>query len=59
VSLWRVDDRATRDLMVAFYREYLEHGNKALALQRAMRSVRASRPEPRYWAAFTLVGALE
>ncbi|MCK7490619.1 MAG: CHAT domain-containing protein [Comamonadaceae bacterium] len=43
VSLWHTDDRATPDLMVAFYREYLDHGHKALARQRAMRAVRAER----------------
>jgi len=59
LSLWRVDDRSTRDLMVAFYREYLVHGNKGLALQRAMQETRRAYPEPRYWAAFTLVGLAE
>lgn len=59
VSLWRVDDRATRDLMVVFYEEYLQHGNKALALQRAMQQVRARDPDPKYWAAFTLIGVGE
>jgi CHAT domain-containing protein len=59
VSLWNVDDDSTRELMVAFYREYLRHGNKALALQRAMQSTRQHHPEPRYWAPFTLVGLAE
>ena len=59
VSLWKVDDRATRELMTAFYREYIRHGNKALALQRAMRHTRGRFPEPRLWAAFTLVGMAE
>lgn len=58
-SLWRVDDDATGKLMRAFYSEYLDHGNKALALQRAMQAVRRDHPAPRYWAAFTLVGAAE
>jgi CHAT domain-containing protein len=55
-SLWRVDDDATRDLMVAFYKEYLRHGNKGLALQNAMKQTRQQYPEPRYWAAFSLFG---
>lgn len=59
VSLWSVDDDSTRELMVAFYEEYLRHGNKALALQRAMKSTRERHPEPRYWAPFTLVGLAE
>jgi len=59
VSLWRVDDRSTKDLMVHFYRAYLEHGNKGLALQSAMAETRKRYPEPKYWAAFTLVGMAE
>jgi CHAT domain-containing protein len=59
VSLWRVDDRSTKDLMVHFYRAYLEHGNKGLALQRAMAETRKQYPEPKYWAAFTLLGMAE
>jgi CHAT domain-containing protein/Tfp pilus assembly protein PilF len=59
VSLWRVDDRSTRELMVSFYRQYLEHGNKGLALKRAMAEVRGRYPEPKYWAGFTLVGLAE
>jgi CHAT domain-containing protein len=58
-SLWRVDDDATRDLMVAFYKEYLQHGNKGLALQNAMKQVRQQYSQPRYWAAFSLFGMAE
>ena len=59
VSLWRVDDRATKDLMVRFYGHYLEHGNKGLALQGAMAETRKHYPEPKYWAGFTMVGLAE
>ena len=59
VSQWSVSDSATMELMVAFYKHYLEHGNKAIALQKAMQLVRLQ-PEfnhPRYWAPFILIGA--
>jgi tetratricopeptide (TPR) repeat protein len=59
VSQWSVSDSATKELMVAFYQHYLVSGNKAIALQLAMQKVR-SIPEysnPRYWAAFAIVGA--
>jgi tetratricopeptide (TPR) repeat protein len=59
VSQWSVSDSATKELMVAFYQHYLEHGNKAIALQQAMKEVRFQ-PDcshPRYWAAFVVVGA--
>jgi len=67
VSQWSVSDSATKELMVAFYKHYLEHGNKAIALQQAMQQVRdglrLGKPtqleysHPPYWAAFVLVGA--
>ena len=67
VSQWSVSDSDTKELMVAFYERYLEHGNKAIALQQAMQRMRSglspSKPtqsdyrHPRYWAAFVVVGA--
>ena len=56
-SLWSVSDAATRVLMVAFYRAYFETGDKALAMQRAMLSVRGIQEfaSPRYWAPFMLL----
>ncbi len=59
VSLWNIDDQVTKKLMVHFYQNYLKHGNKALALQYAMSSIRQQYPEPKYWAGFTLVGLAE
>ena len=32
ISQWSVSDRATKELMVAFYQNYLTSGNKAIAL---------------------------
>ncbi len=55
-SLWKVDDAATRDLMVDFYRQ-LEVTGKRDALRRAQQKVRDHRPHPFYWAAFQLTGA--
>ena len=45
--------------MVAFYQNYFELGNKEIALQRAIQIVRSKTEysHPRYWAAFSLVGA--
>ncbi|MEN0060856.1 MAG: CHAT domain-containing tetratricopeptide repeat protein [Myxococcota bacterium] len=56
VSLWPVDDATTTDLMVAFYKGYLAHGDKAVALRDAASQVRERHPEPRLWAPFVLVG---
>ncbi len=62
VSLWNVDDEATRLLMKRFYVYWLSSTaphTKAEALQLAQRDVRAlSRfANPKYWAGFQLVGA--
>ena len=62
VSLWNVDDAATRLLMERFYIYWLDplaHNTKSVALQLAQRDVRRrSRfAHPRYWAGFQLVGA--
>jgi CHAT domain-containing protein len=54
-SLWEVDDAATEQLMVSFYRN-LESHDKRAALRLAQIETRASYPQPRYWAAFQIVG---
>ncbi len=43
--------------MVAFYQNYVELKNKAIALPRAMQIVRSKYQHPPYWVAFLLVGA--
>ena len=59
VSLWSVSDAATVELMKTFYQGYIELDDKALALQRAMHTVRQNpqTAHPRYWAPFVVVGA--
>lgn len=54
-TLWKVDDRATRDLMVAFYTN-LRTMEKDEALRRAQLAVKQRYPHPFYWAAFQLTG---
>lgn len=62
VSHWEVSDTATTELIsdtfAALDRPGADVGDRARALQSAMRSVRADRrwTHPAYWAAFTLVG---
>lgn len=57
-SLWQVDDRATRDLMLAFYRN-LSTMDKAQALTQAQQAIKQQFPHPFYWAAFQLTGAAD
>ena len=59
MSLWRIDDEASRDWMIAFYEAYVSHGDKAKALRHAMERTRAHYPDPRYWAGFGLLGLAE
>jgi CHAT domain-containing protein len=55
-SQWQVDDEATRQLMVAFYKAMKAGMTKDDALRAAMLAVQTSKPSPYYWAAFELIG---
>jgi CHAT domain-containing protein/tetratricopeptide (TPR) repeat protein len=59
VSLWAVDDAATAELMVEFYDQWRQTGDKAQALRQAMLTTMQNHPDPRLWAAFTLIGEAE
>ena len=59
-TLWSVDDRLTRPLMIEFHREYLKTGDGPGALRaaqiRLIRSADAAERSPAAWAAFRYVG---
>jgi CHAT domain-containing protein len=58
-SLWKVDDRASAELMKIFYREMLKEKQRPAAALRAAQVAmwRQKRwQSPYYWAAFTLQG---
>ena len=56
-SLWKVDDRATSELMMKFYEQLAQHGDHRLALRNAQQGLRRSGYEnPYYWAAFSVIG---
>lgn len=55
MSLWKVDDEATRILMTEFYRYFLSGKSKYESLYLAQQHLRATHPEPEYWAAFILL----
>jgi CHAT domain-containing protein len=56
MSLWKVNDETTRTLMEAYYTNLLAGQGRASALREAMRSLRATKPEPHYWAPFIALG---
>lgn len=58
MSLWKVDDEATRILMTEFYKNYLSGKTKRESLQLAQQTLRLTHPEPEYWASFILLDAL-
>ncbi len=58
-SLWRIDDRASADVMTRFYTSMLKDGQRpAAALRAAQIAMLRDRrwQSPHYWAAFTIQG---
>ncbi len=58
MSLWKVDDEATKILMTEFYKNYLSGKTKRESLKLAQQTLRTTHPEPEYWASFILLDAL-
>jgi CHAT domain-containing protein/tetratricopeptide (TPR) repeat protein len=56
VSLWAVNDDSTAFLMTEFYRNLQQNPDKAVALRQAMLTTMKQYPNPKQWAAFTLIG---
>lgn len=56
MSLWKVRDDTTPQLMEAYYRNLLAGQGRASALREAMRTLRLSKPHPYYWAPFIALG---
>ncbi|XWK91305.1 MAG: tetratricopeptide repeat protein [Phormidium sp.] len=59
VSLWAVPDAPTAQLMTAFYQNMQTNPDKAQALRQAMLTMMKTYPNPKDWAAFTLIGEAE
>ncbi|KST63899.1 hypothetical protein BC008_16265 [Mastigocoleus testarum BC008] len=59
VSLWSVPDSPTASLMTDFYQNLSKNPDKATALRQAMLTRMKQHPNPRDWAAFTLIGEAE
>ncbi|MCX7606436.1 MAG: CHAT domain-containing protein [Bacteroidia bacterium] len=58
-TLWSIDDEATRQLMEAFYRQWLTKRNKDKPVEdvlgEVIRAFRRKYPHPYYWGAFTVM----
>ena len=55
MSLWKVDDEATKEFMITFYRNYLSGGDSRVAYLETVREMRERYERPFYWGAFVYV----
>jgi CHAT domain-containing protein len=57
-SLWKVDDAATRDLMIDYYRRLQAGAGRSQALREAQLTMLKdpARAHPYYWASFITIG---
>jgi CHAT domain-containing protein len=56
MSLWRVPDEQTQELMEDFYRRLLDGQGRAEALREAQLAMKAKYPDPYFWGAFICQG---
>lgn len=59
MSLWEVDDEVTSKFMIEFYRQWTSGKTKMESLKKAQSVIRQEYPDPKYWAAFILLDALD
>lgn len=55
-SLWKVDDKATRDLMTRYYKNLMGGTGRAESMRDAALFIRKKRPHPYFWAPFIAIG---
>jgi CHAT domain-containing protein len=56
MSLWKVDDHATQQLMKSFYTNWIKMRNKSKAFRQAQLQLMTKYNEPYYWGAFVMMG---
>ena len=56
MSLWKVDDNATQQLMKSFYANWVKLRNKQKAFKQAQLQLMTKYKEPYYWGAFVMMG---
>jgi CHAT domain-containing protein len=56
MSMFKVDDAATQELMLKFYQKWLNSGNMRTSFIEAKKELRSTYPEPIYWGAFMMIG---
>lgn len=56
MSLWKVADQQTRELMVNFYKNILNNQSRSHSLRKAQLALKTTCPDPYYWGAFICQG---
>jgi CHAT domain-containing protein/antitoxin component YwqK of YwqJK toxin-antitoxin module len=56
MSLWKVNDETTKELMTSFYENWLNTQNKRQSFNLAQQKVKAKYKSPYYWGAFVMIG---
>lgn len=56
MSLFKVSDEATQKLMIQFYKNWLETGNKRESFIQAKKTIRDEFKDPIYWGPFIMIG---
>lgn len=55
MSLWKVNDASTQELMSSFYKNFMTTGNKQKSFKDAQLALREKYKEPYFWGAFVMV----
>ena len=55
ISLWKVDDKVTKEFMETFYTQWISNNNLAIAFNETQKIIKIKYPQPYYWSAFVLV----
>lgn len=56
MSMFKVDDEATQELILNFYKKWLTTNNMRQSFIDAKKELRVKYPEPIYWGAFMMIG---
>ncbi|GCC52167.1 CHAT domain-containing protein [Chryseotalea sanaruensis] len=56
MSLWKVDDNATQELMEEFYKQWMQSNDMIQSFRNAQLLIKKKYEMPQYWAGFVMVG---